>query len=148
MPSTWFRMVDTRRLCCASLLSRIVVAENVFWVLRWKHVDGIASPRTSVFLSRSGEPPHRAEKTDEGCHTDGIVHVVGSDWLDGREEEHNTNEADPCHCDCIDRLAPSAHCVWTRVENHSTLVPSMCNDNRDVADIQGGRGDVENSRDR
>jgi hypothetical protein len=137
-----------RNRCCANPLRRIIVVKDFLGILWWKHINSVACAWTSVLLPRSRKPPHGAEQTNEGCHTNGIVHVVWSDWLDGREEKHDANEGDPCHCDSIDRLAPSAHCVWSRVEDHGAFVPSVCDDDRDVADIQGRRGDVENSRNR
>ena len=124
----------------------VVVAEDVLWILRWKHVDGVACARAGVLLPCTRIPPNRAKQANEGCHTDSVVHVVGPDWLDSREEQHNTDEDDPCHCNRIDRLAPSAHCVWSRVESDSILVPSVCNDDCDVTDVQGRGGDVEDSR--
>jgi len=122
--------------CCSVIALRpIVIAENVLWVFWWKHIDRIACARASILLPRSCIPPHCAEETDKGCHTDGVVHVVWSDRLDGREEEDDTDEYDPCHCNRIDWFAPSAHRVWSRVEDHGAFIPSVCNDDSNVADV-------------
>ena len=129
-------------------LNCIVVAENVLWILGWKHVDGIAGARAGVLFPCPGIPPGRAKQANEGCHTNSVVHVVGPHWLHGREEQHNTNEDNPCDCDRIDRLAPFAHGVWSRMEDDSVFVPSVCDDDCNVTDVQSGRGDVKNSRDR
>lgn len=128
-------------------LNGVVVAENVLWVLWWKHVDGIACAWASVLLPCTGVPPDRAEQANEGCHADSVIHVVGSDWLHSWEEQHNTNEDDPCHCDRVDRLAPSTHCVWSRMEDDGVFIPSVCDDDCDVTDVQSRCCDVENSRD-
>jgi len=133
--------------CSVVALRPVVIAENVFWVFGWKHVDSVARARASILLPRSCIPPHCAEKTDKGCHTDGVVHVVWSDRLDGREEEDDTDEYDPYYCNRIDWFAPPAHRVWSRVEDNSAFIPSVGNDDSDVADVQGRCGDVEYRRD-
>jgi alkylhydroperoxidase family enzyme len=91
---------------------RVVVAEDLFRVLRWKHVDGIRGPRAVVMLAfhirrriemdlpnvrlpRSSEPPSGAKQTDEGRHADSVVHVARLDRLHGGEEQDHTNEDDP-----------------------------------------------------
>jgi hypothetical protein len=133
--------------CACQKSGRIVVAEDLLWVLGRKHVDGIVGSWADVSLPRSGEPPHRAEKADEACHANGVVHVGHLDRSHGWEEEHDTNEDDPCHRNGVDRFAPSAHCVGSRVELHLSFVPTVCDDDCDVADIQGWRGDVEDGGD-
>ena len=125
---------------------RVVVAENLLWVLWREHVDSVSRPRTGVRFPRSGKPPNGAKEANEACHADSVVHVVRLHRPHRWEEEHNANEDDPCHRNCIDRFAPSAHGVWTRVELDLSFVPSVCNNDGDVAYIQGWRGDVENSR--
>jgi hypothetical protein len=126
---------------------RIVIAKNLLWVLRRKHVDGIVRSWADVSLPCSGEPPHCTEKTDETCHANGVIHVGHLDRSHGWEEEHDTDEDDPCHRNGVDRLAPSAHCVRSGVELHLSFVPSVCDDDCDVADIQGWRGNVKDGGD-
>ena len=100
-----------------------------------------------VRLPRSSEPPSGTEKTDESRHADGVVHIARLDGLHGGEEEHHTDEDDPRHCNGVDWFAPSAHRVWSGMEDHLSLIPSMRNDDGNVTDVQGRGSDVENCRD-
>ncbi len=125
----------------------VVVAENLLWIFRRKHVNRVTSAWTSVCLSRPSEPPYRAENANKRSHANGIVHIVRAHGLDCWEKEHNADERDPGDCDRIHRFAPFAHCVWSRVEHNASFVPPMGNDDRNVTDIQCGSRDVENSSD-
>lgn len=128
-------------------LRTVVVVENLIWVLRWQHINGVASTWTSVLLPRPSVPPHCAEKANKGRDADGVVHVVGSNGSSSREEENHTDEDDPCDGNEVDRFAPPAHGVWSGMEDNSAFIPAVCNDDSDVTNVQGGRGDVENGRD-
>ena len=98
-------------------------------------------------LSCSSIPPNHAEKSNESRNTDGIVHVGGSDRLRGREEQNDTDEADPSHGDRIDGLAPPAHAERTWMKLDSSLVPAMRDDDSNVADVECRCGDIEDGND-
>lgn len=123
--------------------SVVVVAEDVFWVLWRKLANRVAGAWPSVAFSGTGIPPHGAEQADKARYAYRVIHVVWLYWFDSREEQHHTDEDNPCHGDGVDRLAPASQCVWTGVEDDSVFVPSMRNDDGDIGKIQSRCGDVE-----
>jgi len=125
----------------------VIIVENLLGILRRKHVDGVGGARANVRLPSSSVPPDCAEQPDEARHADGVVHVACLDWLRRGEEQYNTDEDDPCDCNCVDRLAPFAHSVRSRVEVDLSFIPSMRNDDNNVANVQGWRGNVEDGGD-
>jgi hypothetical protein len=134
------------RLC--PLQSRcIVVAEDLFRVFWRKHSNGVIGPWSSVRFSRSSVPPDCTEEANERGYGNSIVHVASPHRLHCGEEEDDTDEDDPDHRNSVDRFAPLAHSVRTRVELDLSIVPSVGNDNGNVAYVQGWSGDVEDGRD-
>jgi len=130
-----------------SALDAVVVAKYLIWVFLWKHVDCVAGAWSSVCPSRAGEPPDCAEETDKGGYANGVIHVGGGDRLHGREEEYETDEDDPCDGNRIHRFAPAPHGVGAWMKDDTALVPSMGNNDGNVADVQGRGGDVEDGGD-
>ena len=93
-------------------------------------------------------PPDHAEETNEGCHTDCVIHVCGRDRSCCGEEQNHTDEAYPCNSDCVDWLAPSSHGEWSWVKLDFALVPSVCDYDGDVADVKRWGGNVKDTEDR
>lgn len=125
----------------------VIVAEDLLGILRWKHIDGVGGARPNVCLPSPSVPPDCAEQADETRHADGIVHVACLDRLRRGEEQYHTDEDDPCDCNRVDGLAPLAHGIWSGVELDLSFVPSMRNDDSNVANVQGWRGNVEDGGD-
>lgn len=127
----------------ASALDPVIVAKYLVWVFLRKHVDCVAGARSNVCLSGAGEPPRGAEETDKGGYANGVIHVGHFDRLHGREEEYDTDENDPRDCDRIHRFAPASHSIGAWMKDDTAFVPSVCNNNCNVAYVQGRGGDVE-----
>jgi hypothetical protein len=98
-------------------------------------------------LSRSNVPPRHAEERDKRSNANGVIHVCGRDRFDGREEQNDTDEADPDDCHSVDGLTPFPEGVWAFDELHSVLIDTVSNDDSDVADIQCRCCDIENGND-
>ena len=64
----------------------------------------------------------KSSTKDEVLH----LHVQDSDGLHGREEEHDTDKADPSYGNDIDWLSPSAQRKRPLYESNSMLVNEMC----------------------
>lgn len=121
----------------------VVVAEYILDILGRQFANRVAGARPRVALPRAGIPPHCTEQADKARNADRVVHVRGRDGVDGGEEQHHADENHPCDGHGVDGLAPAAHGVWACVEDDSIFVPSMCDDDSDVGDVECGRGDVE-----
>lgn len=130
-------------------MSMVSVVRGPVYVLH----SSLASPSPLVYvqchsLPSACVPPRHAEQPNEACHADCVVHVRSRNRLDGWEEQDNADEAHPCDCDGVDRLAPPTHRVRSRNELHSMLVNPVRDDDSNVADVECWRRDVENGDNR
>jgi hypothetical protein len=98
-------------------------------------------------LPRPRPPPPQTKQRNRRRHANRIIHILARDRLDGREEEHDADEDDPSDGDVVDGLAPPAHRVGALDEVDSALVHAVRDDDRDVAQVERGRGDVEDGDD-
>lgn len=103
---------------------------------------------TSVWddlLSCACVPPEHAEESDKGRYADGVVHVCSRDGPNWREEQDHTDEAYPCNSNGVDRFAPTAHAKRSWMELDFAFVPSVRNNDSDIADVQCRGGDGEDA---
>jgi hypothetical protein len=98
-------------------------------------------------LACSCIPPDHAEKSNEGRYADCVIHVCSCDWSYRGEEQDHADKAHPRDGNRIDRLAPPAHCVWSLVELNLAFVPSVRDNDGNVADVERWGGNVENAQD-
>lgn len=100
--------------------------------------------RKAVYvLSCSSIPPHHAKKPNKSCYTNSIIHIRHADRFYRREEQNNTDKANPRHCNRVDGFTPSSHGEGSRVEFDSAFVPAVSDDDGDVTDVERGGCDVE-----
>ena len=71
------------------------------------------------------------------------AHVLGSDRLNGWEEQDHADEADPADRYSVDWFAPFTECERSRDELDSVLVDAMGEYDGDIGEIKSRSGDVE-----
>lgn len=100
--------------------------------------------RARVEFLAANEPVDTCTEEDEGQENNGVVHVIGSDWSDGWEDEDDTDEECPDAGPGIDKDAPFAHVPWTRFEFAKS---HLAEDGDDIRPIKCDGAYIKHTRD-
>lgn len=96
-------------------------------------------------LPRPRPPPPQRKQRNPPSHCNRIIHIRRRDRLTRWEEQHHTNKAHPRNRYKIYWFSIPPQCVWPLDEPDFTakFVPAPGDDDGDVGEVEGGRGDAE-----
>jgi len=98
-------------------------------------------------LPRTRPPPPPGKQRNRRAYHNSIIHILGRDRPDRREQEHHADEEDPDDRDRVQRLLHPAQHIWPRPEVDLRRVDVAREDDGDVGEVERRRRDVEDRHD-